>query len=153
MKLQIVSIGKTQMPFVKEGIEAYLGRLRRYLPVEWKELTVRPGDPNRQKIQEADALRHAMTPGCFGVAMDERGENLSTERLAAFLQKRMNSAVPGLAFLIGGPFGLDEDLKKSLPFTLSLSAMTFPHDLARVILLEQLYRAMTILRGEPYHHA
>ena len=104
------------------------------------------------KKKEGEIILQGLRPEDFLVTLDERGKQLSSEGLANFLQAQSNSSVKNLVFLIGGAFGLDEKIIAKAKFNWSLSSLTFPHQLVRLILAEQIYRACTILRNEKYHH-
>ncbi len=157
MKVHIVSIGKTTESYLKEGIEAYRKRLKHYLKLEWTELPElkQTAGLSREQImkREAELLQAKIRPGSFLLLLDENGTSMSSEGLAAFLNKRMLSGSKELTVLIGGAYGFGKELRQSAGAVISLSKMTFTHQMVRLIWLEQLYRAMSILRNEPYHHA
>ena len=155
MKLVFCSVGKAHEPFLKTGIETYTGRIQNYFPVEW--LLIAPAKNGslsepEQKKGEATAIRQVLKEGDYLVALDENGKLLTSERLSQFVQQRASSSVKRLLFLIGGAYGLDQTILAHASFTWSLSPLTFPHQLVRLILAEQVYRACTILRNEKYHH-
>lgn len=153
MKLSLLVIGKTKQPFVREGLLHYAERLRHYAPfeiVELPEAAVRGATPPRD--DEARRLVEKLPRGAFVVALDEHGKAFSSAALARLIEERRNAATQAMAFLVGGPYGHGEAVRRRADLTLSLSLMTFPHDLVRLLFAEQLYRAHTILRGEPYHH-
>ncbi len=155
MLLRIVSVGKTRSEPWRLAEARYLRRIERYLRIEQK--IVREASPNAGKNAdlvrkaEADALRKHLVPKQPRVALDRRGRLLTSEELAEQIRFWQSSAVEGVAFLIGGPLGLAEELIQECDWSLALSRMTLPHELAKVVLLEQIYRACTILRGEKYH--
>ncbi|HEY7529282.1 MAG TPA: 23S rRNA (pseudouridine(1915)-N(3))-methyltransferase RlmH [Gemmatimonadota bacterium] len=153
MKLRILAVGRLKEACSRDAAEDYLGRVLRYLPCEVVEVKDAGGEGEETKIlaTEARRLREAAPDGAFRVALDVRGKSYSSVEFARFLGDRMSHGGGDLAFLIGGPWGLEPGLRRECDLQLSLSALTFPHDLVRVILLEQIYRALTILRGEPYH--
>lgn len=155
MKITLLSIGKTQQKHIKKGIEFYTDRISRYIPIEIKELPDDKkfkGGVNGQKELEAEKLISAMPSSNFIVALDEHGKEMGSVEFSKWLQKRMNSGVKNLVFCIGGPFGHGQKLLSKANQKISLSKMTFPHDLIRLLFVEQLYRAMTIQKNEPYHH-
>ncbi len=156
MKVHIISIGKTTAPYLKEGIEDYRKRLRHYLKLEWTEIPElkKVAGCSREEIREREAalFRPKIRPGSFLLLLDENGKSMSSEGLAAFLNKRMLSGSKEMTVLIGGAYGFSPALRQSAGALLSLSKMTFTHQMVRLIWLEQLYRAMSILRNEPYHH-
>lgn len=156
MKIKLITIGKTDEDFVKQGFELYKHRINRYILFltqvipdlkNTKKLT-----HDQQKTEEGVRILNALEPGDFFVLLDEKGTEMGSEKFATFLQKRMNSSVKQLVFVIGGPYGFSQDVKNKANASLSLSKMTFSHQLVRVLFAEQLYRAFTILKGEPYHH-
>ena len=157
MKLLLWSIGKEHEPYVRPGIEDFTRRLTRYYPTEWslipppKGAATLPQDALKKK--EGEIILGNLNKEDYLVALDERGGQLSSEKLAAFIQTRANSSNKNLVFLIGGAFGLDNAVLDRADFKWSLSQLTLPHQLVRLILAEQLYRACTILRNEKYHHA
>lgn len=155
MKLRIISVGKTRQSHVTDGIALYLKRVSRVFPTELvdvPDLKAGKHPPQQAKDLEAERLLAAVPPGARLIALDEGGEMFSSQGLAEWLQERMNRGERHLCFLIGGPYGHGQAVLAAADLRLSLSAMTFPHDLARLVLMEQLYRATTILRNEPYHH-
>jgi len=156
MKISLWTIGKSNETYVKEGIDEFTKRISRYFTVDW---TIIPVPKNAGmlsemdlKKKEGDIILQWLRPDDFLVTLDEKGKQLSSESLAQFLQTRSNESVKNLVFLIGGAFGLDEKILSKAKFTWSLSNLTFPHQLVRLILAEQIYRACTILRNEKYHH-
>jgi 23S rRNA (pseudouridine1915-N3)-methyltransferase len=157
MKIQCWTIGKPNESYVSEGIELFTKRIKHYYPIEWNIL---PVPKQTAMLSEADLKKKEgamildwLQPDDYLVALEERGKQISCEELAAFIQKRANESKKRLIFLIGGAYGLDELVLKRADFKWSLSKLVFPHQLVRLILAEQLYRACTILRGEKYHHS
>lgn len=156
MKIQFWSLGKNNEPYIKEGVEDFTRRISKYYPVEW---TIIPLPKNAGMMSEMDLKKKEgetvldwLEKDDYLIALDERGKQLSSEGLAQFLEKRGNESIKNLVFLIGGAFGLDEAVLKRANFKWSLSQLTFPHQLVRLLLAEQVYRACTILRNEKYHH-
>ena len=142
-------------PFSREGCDFFAERIRRYAPFS---LVVVPEERissrgKREYIlkQEGRRIGEKIRPGVFTTVVDERGKSLSSEAFAHLLETWSNSGLKDVFFILGGPYGLDDSLREKADFCLSLSSMTLTHGLARMLLLEQLYRAFTILRGEPYH--
>ncbi len=135
MKVTILAVGRLRPPYV-DDVEHYLKMLSRYATVDVVE------------VREGDAVARRIPDRSFVVLLDERGRQMTSEAFAAFLDERRHAARP-LCFVIGGAFGIE---LASADATLSLGRMTLPHQLARVVLVEQLYRAHKILAGEPYHH-
>lgn len=155
MKLKLVIVGRDKNdPLVEASLE-YLKRIERYFPMELVELKEEPAKASmpvpRVKAVEAERIRKALGPDDYLVALDERGKEHTSVELASRLSRYANEGRQTIAFVIGGPNGLDAELVKSAKETWALSRLTLPHRLARLILAEQLYRACTILRNEPYH--
>jgi 23S rRNA (pseudouridine1915-N3)-methyltransferase len=157
MKIQLWSIGKNNESYVKEGVEDFTRRISKYFPVEWNLM---PTPKNAGMLSEMDLKKKEgetilewLKKDDYLVVLDERGQSLTSPQLADFLQARANDSVKTLIFLIGGIYGVDEAVLKRANMTWSLSKLVFPHQLVRLILAEQLYRACTILRNEKYHHS
>lgn len=156
MKIQCWSIGKAHEFYVQEGIDDFTRRLNRYFKAEWK-LIAPPRQSaslpeNELKKKEAEIILAGLTKDDYLVLLDERGKQWSSEGLADFLQARANEGCRQLVFLIGGAYGVDPSVMQRANSTWSLSSLVFPHQLVRLILSEQLYRACTILKNEKYHH-
>jgi 23S rRNA (pseudouridine1915-N3)-methyltransferase len=156
MKIQLMSVGKNHEPYVKEGVEDFTNRISKYYPVEWMMIvpSKNAGSLSEKdlKKKEAELILQNLKKDDYLVVLDERGKQWSSEGLAHFIQSRANESTKKLVFLIGGAFGIDEDILKRASCQWSLSPLTFPHQLVRLILAEQLYRACSILRNEKYHH-
>lgn len=156
MKLNLLCVGRLTLPFLNEGCSEFAGRLQRYMPLNITEIkeckTGRKLDLPRMTETEGDLLRRQIPAGTFVIALDQQGKQLGSEQLAALMNEHMVRGVPAWTLLIGGPYGLSEALRKEADLVLSLSAMTLPHQMARLLILEQLYRCCTIIRNEPYHH-
>ena len=156
MKFLLWSIGKEHEPYVKPGVEDFTRRLTRYYPTEWSVIPPPKGSATLSqaalKKKEGEILLGMLGKDDFLVALDEHGQQLTSEKLAAFIQTRANGSQKNVVFLIGGAFGLDTAVLDRADFKWSLSQLTLPHQLVRLILAEQLYRACTILRNEKYHH-
>lgn len=157
MKVACWSVGKAHESYIKEGVELFTGRLQHYFKTEW---TLLPVPKTTGMLSELDLRRKEATmildwldKDDYLVLLDETGRSLSSEGLATFLQTRANESTKRVVFLIGGAYGVDETIKKRANFCWSLSTLVFPHQLVRLILAEQLYRAATILRNEKYHHS
>lgn len=157
MKFQIWSIGKAHEAYVKTGVEDFTKRISHYYPVEW---VIIPAPKNAGMLSEMDLRKKEgetilgwLKKGDFLVALDEKGRQIKSEELADFIQSKANNSVRHLIFLIGGIYGLDETVLKRADFTWSLSSLVFPHQLVRLIVSEQIYRACTIIRNEKYHHS
>ncbi len=157
MQLKFAFIGKTRNRNLQGEIREYGQRLGRYLPVEIRELKEdRPGSretPAAFRRRQAPKLAVLLQKDrCYRVLLTERGQKMTTREFAVWLQELLESGRPGVSFYVGGAFGLDSRVDQQADYRLSLSPLTFTHELARVILLEQVYRALTIIRGEPYHY-
>lgn len=156
MRIKIFSIGKTNTTYVKTGIDEYLGRLKHYANVEWVEIPdVKGGgklDQRQLKEKEALLLLARIDSADYVVLLDEKGRSMTSVQLSEFLQKRMMDGGRDLIFLIGGAYGFAEVVYDRADLKLSLSPMTFSHQMVRLFFAEQVYRALTILRGEKYHH-
>ena len=146
MRVQIVAVGKVKEAGIREAIDEYLGRARRHVPVDEVELKDAPAPAL------AEAMARKLAPGAHVVALEIDGRAMGSEPFARWLERAGSRGKGVVAFLIGGADGLPPDVSARAHEKLSLSAMTLPHRLARLILAEQLYRATAILRGEPYHH-
>lgn len=155
MHLQIMAVGQIKKPFYQLQ-EEYHKRLSRYTRVTITEVADEPvprGDKERSLVKAREGERLLQrTPACLRVAIDPKGKALSSKGLASWLGQEMNAGRSEIAFFLGGTLGLSHSVLESADLSLSLSRLTFPHQLARVILLEQLYRAFRILRREPYHY-
>jgi 23S rRNA (pseudouridine1915-N3)-methyltransferase len=156
MKIWLWSIGKSHDSYVKEGIADFTKRISKYFPVEW---TIIPVPKNAGMLSEMDLKKKEgeiilqwLKPDDYLIALDEHGKQFSSEGLSEFLQERASASTKNLVFLIGGAFGLDAAVLKRAQLKWSLSQLTFPHQLVRLILAEQIYRACTILQNEKYHH-
>ena len=156
MKIKILFVNKTVGSWVKEGLAEYKSRLKRYLSVEFIELEM--GSSAKRKVQEIvdeeyTKILSYVKSSDYLVLLDENGSNLSSEGFANWLNKKFVSIQGDLIFVVGGAYGFHSDLKERANEQLALSSMTFTHQMVRVIFAEQLYRAMTILKNEPYHHS
>ncbi|MBS1752096.1 MAG: 23S rRNA (pseudouridine(1915)-N(3))-methyltransferase RlmH [Bacteroidetes bacterium] len=157
MKIQFYTIGREHELYVKPGVEDFTKRITRYYPVNWK-IIVPPKNaavlPEAELIQkEAGLLFELLKNDDYLIALDENGKLMNSPELAAFLQTRANESTKQIIFLIGGAYGLHESVLNRANYIWSLSKLTFPHQLVRLILAEQIYRACTILRNEKYHHS
>lgn len=156
MKIKIIACGKTTEKYLKGGIEVYLDRLKHYTKVEWLELPdVKAAKhlTSKQVMElEAEKIKAQLQPNDTLICLDENGKEFSSVDFSNFIGNYMVRGTQTLVLLIGGPYGIDESIKRQAATTISLSQMTFTHQMVRLIVAEQLYRAMTILRNEPYHH-
>jgi 23S rRNA (pseudouridine1915-N3)-methyltransferase len=150
LRLTFLSVGKDRSGLFAPGVEEYVRRLERVAKVQLIELQASKASGLAAKVEEGAALLAKLSPRDVLVALDERGQGLSSVDFAAWLGRQQDSG-RNVAFAIGGDEGLSDEVRAKANLVLSLSAMTLPHRLARLVLLEQVYRAFTILRREPYH--
>ncbi len=156
MRIHLIWVGKTKEPWLRQGVDHYLNRLKHYLQVKvsevraWKKGAGTKASENLRN--EGKALLKAIPSGAYVIAMDIKGKMLDSPGLAAMLTDLEDRGTRDLAIIIGGDQGLSPDVIAAADMRLSLSPMTFTHDMARLILAEQLYRACTIRAGQPYHH-
>lgn len=156
MTIKLLGIGKTDDPALQGLTEMYIKRLGFYNRFEFELIpdikNAKNLDENQQKQKEGGLLLNKIAASDFVVLLDENGKQYSSESFSEFIQKRLNSGLKQLVFIIGGPYGFSEDVYKRADSKLSLSKMTFSHQMIRLFFVEQLYRAFTILKNEPYHH-
>ena len=156
MRFNLLCVGRLTLPYLNSGCAEFAERLKRYLPVSITEIkehkTGRKQDLKRIIATEGENLGHRIPTEAFVIALDQRGKSMGSEQLAEPMSDHMVRSIPEWTLLIGGPYGLSETLRKRADLVLSLSAMTLTHQMARLLLLEQLYRCCTIIRNEPYHH-
>jgi 23S rRNA (pseudouridine1915-N3)-methyltransferase len=156
MKLQFWSIGKAHEPYIKPGVDDFTGRINKYFSADWNIIPPPKNaavlkEPELKK-QECKTVLASLQKDDILILLDEKGRQFSSPEVAQMLQQQANESARRVVFLIGGAFGVDEELKKRANITWSLSKLVFPHMLVRLILAEQVYRACTILRNEKYHH-
>jgi len=153
MRIRLIMVGRTERGPVAEGVRDYLDRLRRELVVEE---TVVPeaanGDAAHRRLVESGRILDTLKPGEQVVVLDERGTQPTSAAFAERLGQWRDRGVRQVAFVVGGAYGMTDAVRERADLVMALSAMTFPHQLVRVVLAEQLYRAFSILRGSPYHH-
>lgn len=155
LRIKLIVVDRTRLPFLQEGESFYLQRIRRYAPLEWIE--VKPARMTKGRAgeeilqQEGREIQRRLSPQDYPVALDRSGRTCSSEELAAWLGSLSARGVEWLSFVIGGPLGLSEEVRKCSREVLSLSRLTLTHEMSRLLLLEQIYRAFTILKGEKYH--
>ena len=157
MKFQFWTIGKNHETFVKEGIEIFTKRISNYYPVDWNIISspknaASLGETDLKK-KEGEIITGLLQKEDYLVLLDENGKQLSSEELAKFIQTRANESTKNIVFLIGGAYGVSDEVKKRANYQWSLSKLVFPHQLVRLILAEQIYRACSINRNEKYHHS
>ncbi len=150
------SVGGKHDSYVLEGIEQFTGRISRYYPCEWKIIA----PPKQAAFMEEQSLRDAeskvlldtLDPVDYLILLDERGKMLDSPGLAALIEERAVNGARKIHFVIGGAYGVNDELRKRADLVWQLSKLVFPHQLVRLILAEQVYRACSIIRGEKYHH-
>ncbi len=156
MKISFWSIGKINEAYVKQGIDDFTRRINHYYKTYWSLIPVPKNAGTMSEIdlkkKEGEIVLDWLKKDDYLVVLDERGKSFTSEGLATFIQARANESVKHLIFLIGGAFGIDEAVLKRADYTWSLSQLVFPHQLVRLLLAEQVYRACTILKNEKYHH-
>ena len=154
LQIRLIAVGKLRGAMWLPAVTEYSQRMQRYIKFALVEIrdSIGKGLPEATAlVEEGKALAQFLEPGNYLIALDREGKSLDSEKFAQLLQKQIDAGIRKMDFVIGGPAGLDQKIIAKANLRLSLSAMTLPHELARVVLLEQLYRALTILRGEPYH--
>ena len=153
MKLAILSVGKAHESYIKEGVELFTKRIGHYYPIDWQLITPsKLTEPIQiKKAEAANILKSIMATDVL-VLLDETGKMLSSPGLSKLIQQKANQSAQRIVFLIGGAYGVDEEIKKRANFSWSLSELVFPHMLVRLLLAEQIYRACSILANEKYHH-
>jgi len=154
LHIRLIAVGKLRGAIWLPAVAEYSRRLQRYVKFDLVEIrdSIGKGLPEATAlIEEGKVLAQFLVPGNYLIALDREGKSLDSEQFAKLLQKQIDAGIRKIDFVIGGPVGLDQKIIAKANLRLSLSALTLPHELARVVLLEQLYRAFTILRGEPYH--
>lgn len=156
MKITLLVVGKTEDKYLIEGIEKYLNRLKHYIGFTLSAIPDIKNTKNlteaQQKAKEAELILKQLSNSDMVILMDEKGRKYSSVSFANYLNKQMIGSVQHMVFIIGGPYGFDERVYKRANGSISLSDMTFSHQMVRLFFVEQLYRAFSILKGEPYHH-
>ena len=156
MKILLLVIGKTDENYLTEGIHKYCKRLRHYIGFDFEEITDLKNrkslSESQQKKQEGILIISKLKAGDKLILLDDKGKDFSSLGFSEHLQQQMNSGIKRLVFVVGGPYGFDESVYAKAQAKLSLSKMTFSHQMIRLFIVEQLYRGFTILKNEPYHH-
>ena len=156
MRLKIIIIGKTEEAYLKQGIEKYHTRLKNYISTEVIEIPALKSTKNlsieQQKTKEGELIMKKLQKSDLIVLLDEKGKEYNSMDFSKFFQNKMNSGIKSLCLIIGGPYGFSKDVYAHSQQKIALSKMTFSHQMIRLLLFEQCYRAMSILRNEPYHH-
>ena len=155
MKIKLILTGKTAKSYISTGMEEYKKRVQHYIGFEIIELDAgkqAAGDAIQMKKAEARVQLKSIDDSDFLILLDEKGKNPDSVEFSGLLQQKMNESRKCVVFLVGGAYGFTEEVYARANYKLSLSALTFSHQIVRLVFMEQLYRAMTILKGEPYHH-
>ena len=156
MKIALVVIGKTDARYFVEAINEYKNRLVHYIPFDMEVIpdikNVKNLSESQQKEKEGDLILKALQPGDYLVLLDEKGKEFTSMQFSAYIERKTHLVPKRLVFVIGGPYGFSDAVYKAAAEKISLSKMTFSHQMIRLIFIEQVYRAMTILNNEPYHH-
>ena len=156
MKILLLVVGKTTESYFSEAIKEYSERLRHYISFDMEVIpdlkNMKKLSFDQQKEKEADQIFKFLQSGDYLVLLDERGKEYSSVQFAAYIERKTHVVPKRLVFIVGGPYGFSSRVYKAANEKISLSKMTFSHQMIRMIFVEQLYRAMTILNNEPYHH-
>ncbi len=156
MKLHVIFTGKTTGKLFQEAIADYQSRLTHYVPFTLEELpdlkNTKSLNEDQQKEKEADMLFEKLQPGDVLVLLDEKGKEFTSREFSTYLENKLHTVNKRLVFLIGGPYGFSQRVYDAAQGKISLSKMTFSHQMVRLFLVEQIYRAFTILNNQPYHH-
>ena len=156
MKIALVVIGKTDARYFMEAIDEYKNRLVHYIPFEMQVIpdvkNAKHLSESLQKEKEGELILKSLQQGDYLVLLDEKGKDFTSMEFARYIEKKMQTVPRRLVFAVGGPYGFSEAVYKAASEKISLSRMTFSHQMVRLIFVEQIYRAMTILNNEPYHH-
>jgi len=156
MKIVLLVVGKTNEKYLLEGISEYQNRLKFYIPFQLDVIPELKNTKNLsfqlQKEKSSDLILQSLQESDEVILLDEHGKEYTSVNFARFMEQKMSASPKRLVFVIGGPYGFSEKLYERANGKLSVSLMTFSHQMIRLIFIEQLYRAMTIIKGEPYHH-
>lgn len=157
MKIRLIMIGKTKEAFVEQGFEMYRKRMAKYLAFETTVIPVlkntKKMSPLQVKNEEGKLIIKQIRPDQVSILLDENGRSFDSGKFAGFIQQEMNTGVKVINFIVGGAYGFSEEVRQKADFKIALSPMTFSHQIVRIIFMEQLYRAFTIINNEPYHNA
>ena len=156
MKIELMAVGRVVTRYLQEGIDVYTSRIGHYMPFSLTLIpdvkTTKGLTQEKQKEMEGKAILSQLQPGDVLVLLDERGKEMTSREFASYIDRKSVTVAKRLVFLIGGPYGFSPEIYERANEKISLSRMTFSHEMVRLFFVEQIYRAMTILRGEPYHH-
>lgn len=156
MKISLLVVGKTVHSYLNQGIDEYTKRISRYCPFSIQYIadakTTKSLSQEQQKQLEGDNIAAALDKSDYVVLLDEHGKEFTSVDFSAYIERKMQSVPKRLVFIVGGPYGFSKEIYGRANEKISLSKMTFPHDLIRLVFTEQLYRAFSIIHHEPYHH-
>lgn len=156
MKILLLCVGRTGYQPFREAIERYTARIPHYVPFELREIPDIKNTKNltetKQKELEGASILSCISTSDLVVALDEKGKEYTSREFARFISDKMIASVQRLVFIVGGPYGFSDKVYARADMKISLSKMTFSHEMVRLFFVEQIYRAMTIINGEPYHH-
>ena len=156
MKITLLTVGKTDKDWVRQGLDIYVSRLKHYIPFSINEIpelkNVSAMSRDQIKAKEGELILKSIKPTDDVILLDEHGKEYSSTEFASLLQNKINYEGKDIVFVIGGAYGFSEQVYKRANSKISLSRMTFSHQMVRAIFAEQIYRAFTIMKGEPYHH-
>ena len=156
MKITLILNGKTEDDFIVKGFGVYEQRLKHYIAFETVVITALKNTKafsiEQQKQKEGDLISKSIQSSDRVILLDENGKEYNSVAFSEFIQQQMNSGIKNLVFVVGGPYGFSEEIYKRANGKISLSKMTFSHQMVRLFFVELIYRAMTILKNEPYHH-
>lgn len=156
MKISLFVVGKTNHSYLSPGIDDYTKRINHYIPFNIQYIADAKNpkslSQSQQKQAEGQNLLNAFDKSDYVVLLDERGKEFTSKDFSSFIEKKMQTVAKRLVFVVGGPYGFSDDVYQRANEKISLSKMTFPHDLIRLVFTEQLYRSFTIMNNEPYHH-
>ncbi|NPD45012.1 MULTISPECIES: 23S rRNA (pseudouridine(1915)-N(3))-methyltransferase RlmH [unclassified Lentimicrobium] len=156
MRISLMLVGKTTDSIVEKGIEKYLKRMKRYIQFKLDIIPALKNTKNMNeaeiKLKEGELILNKLNPSDFLVLLDENGKEMTSVQFASFVEKSMLQSIKNLVFVVGGAYGFSDAVYKKANQKIALSQMTFSHQIIRMIFLEQIYRAFTIINKEPYHH-
>jgi 23S rRNA (pseudouridine1915-N3)-methyltransferase len=156
VKIRLLVVGKTAQDFVEIGVQEFCGRLKHYLPFEMQVIpdlkTIKNLSLEQQKEKEGELILQKINSGDVVVLLDEHGKEFTSTQFSVYLERKMHTVSGNLTFVIGGAYGFSPQVYAAAQEKIALSKMTFSHQMIRLIFVEQLYRAMTILHNQPYHH-
>ena len=156
MEICVLSIGKISSQWIQQGLEVFenrIGKYNKYTTIVLPDIkNAKSLTKDIIKEEEGKQILTQLSPSDFVVIMDEKGKEFTSREFSEWIQKQMSSGKKRLLFIIGGPYGFSKGIYERADFKIALSKMTFTHEMAKLLLSEQIYRSMTILKGEPYHH-